>query len=196
MQTEKRVLRQQLRRARQALPRAERQRAQAACHRHLKRFVARGKRIALYWAVGSELKLDALMHTAWQRGAHVYLPYIEPRSLRLWFTPYTPTQRPERQNGAGSLRIPQFRGKKIRADGLHTLILPIVGIDQRGVRLGQGGGYYDCSLAACTHRPRLVAVGFACQQVNTLPIESHDCRADVFVSERGVQYFLGRKHDK
>ena len=190
MATDKRTLRRQLRQTRQKIPQAERQRAQAACNRQLKRFALRGKRIAVYWAMGSELRLDDWVRSAQKRGAKVYLPYIEPHSLRLWFTPYPQTnQRAERKRGKSRLHVPQFVGDKIRANWLHSMVIPIVGIDQHGTRLGQGGGYYDYTIAACSRRPRLIAAGFACQQVAQLPTESHDIQVDYFVNEKGVWRF-------
>ena len=190
MATDKRTLRRQLRQTRQKIPPAERQRAQAACNRQLKRFALRGKRIAVYWAMGSELRLDDWVRSAQKRGAKVYLPYIEPHSLRLWFTPYPQTnQRAERKRGKSSLHVPQFVGDKIRANWLHSMVIPIVGIDQYGTRLGQGGGYYDYTIAACNRRPHLIAAGFACQQVAQLPTESHDIQVDYFVNEKGVWRF-------
>ncbi|MDK4635688.1 5-formyltetrahydrofolate cyclo-ligase [Kingella kingae] len=136
------------------------------------------------------LRLDDWVRSAQKRGAKVYLPYIEPHSLRLWFTPYPQVnQRAERKRGKSSLHVPQFVGDKIRANWLHSMVIPIVGIDQHGTRLGQGGGYYDYTIAACSRRPHLIAAGFACQQVAQLPTELHDIQVDYFVNEKGVWRF-------
>ena len=151
----------------------------------------------MYWPVGSELRLDAFVRSALNRGAQVYLPYIDSRSLRLWFTPYhNDVARAERKRGHGRLHIPQFNGRKIRAHQLHTLIVPLVGIDQHGYRLGQGGGYYDVTLAhtRARLRPHTVGVGFACQQVAALPREPHDMPLAAFVCEHGWQRFAHAHH--
>ena len=188
----KREFRRILRQARKKQPENARRQAEHRANCALKRLLKRGSRIGLYWAVGSELKLDELVQTAHRRGAQVYLPYIEPRSLRLWFTSYPSngSAKAERHRGGSKIRIPQFGGRKIRADRLHTLVLPIVGIDCTGLRLGQGGGYYDCTLAACrTRKPRTVATGFACQSVAALPTQPHDIRVQQFASECGIYTF-------
>lgn len=189
----KQEIRRALRLARKKQPENTRRRAEQLANRQLKAQIKRGKRIAVYWAFGSEMRLDDFIQTAHTRGAHIYLPYIEPYSLRLWFTPYPikSSLKAERKRGNSKLSIPQFAGKKIRADRLHTLILPIVGIDQRGYRLGQGGGYYDCTLSACQHKlqPKKIALGFACQSVAKLPAENHDIRTDYFVCEHGTHRF-------
>lgn len=125
---EKSELRRRLRRIRAALPVKERVAAERAANRLLKRFIRRGGRIGIYWPVGSEMRLDGFVQTALSRGARLYLPYIEPRSLRLWFTPYRADVRQAERGRSRGLDIPQFGGRKIRAHGLDVLLVPLVGI--------------------------------------------------------------------
>lgn len=185
-------LRRSLRRARQSLGKSERVRAELAANRFLKGHIRRRGRIGIYWPIGSELRLNSFIQTALTRGAKLYLPYIEPHSLRLWFTLYQADGRKaERRRSRGSLAIPQFSGSKIRAHRLTVLLVPLVGIDRQGYRLGQGGGYYDVTLAALKGRlkPRTVGAGFACQLCESLPHETHDIALNAFVSEAGMVKF-------
>lgn len=186
----KTLLRRQLRQARQNLPARLRRQATVRISHLLKRLLKRRRRIGVYWAVGSELMLNELIHSAWARGTHIYLPYIEAGSKRLWFTPYHPHSRRQRSH-THSIGIPQFEGHKIRAHQLHTIIVPLVGIDQQGYRLGQGGGYYDVTLAHTRSRlqPHTIGVGFSCQQVASIPHEAHDIPLQAFVCETGWQRF-------
>ncbi|MBF0804490.1 MULTISPECIES: 5-formyltetrahydrofolate cyclo-ligase [unclassified Neisseria] len=188
-------LRRRLRRARQSLGKSERKRAERAANCLLKHHIRRRARIGIYWPVGSELRLGGFIQTALARGARLYLPYIEPRSLRLWFTPYqADSRKAERRHSRGSLAIPQFGGRKIRAHRLTVLLVPLVGIDRQGYRLGHGGGYYDVTLAALKGRlkPHTVGTGFACQMCARLPHEAHDIALDSFVSEAGRVDFPAR----
>ncbi|STZ77050.1 5-formyltetrahydrofolate cyclo-ligase [Bergeriella denitrificans] len=191
--TEKAELRRLLRRARSQMGAAERQTATRTVNRLLKRHIKKGRKIGVYWPIGKEIRLDDFVQTALRRGAKLYLPYIEPRAKRLWFTPYAAdgSQQAERKRGASKLHIPQFAGRKIRVHGLDLLIVPIVGIDRQGYRLGQAGGFYDVSLAAMKYRlpTKTLGVGFACQLVDTLPREAHDMPLDGFVSEHGALRF-------
>lgn len=189
---EKSALRRELRRTRSRLTKRERRTAEQSANRRLKPLAKRGKNIGVYWPAGSELRLDGFVRTALKRGARLYLPYIEPRSLRLWFTPFpTGNANAERKRSTSKLHIPQFAGRKIRAHRLHVLIVPLVGIDRQGFRLGQGGGYYDVSLAALKGRlkPKLIGAGFACQLVGNLPHEMHDMQLNGFVCENGTRRF-------
>ena len=147
-------LRHRLRRARAALDPVQRRHAQKRANQVLKPLIKRGKRIGAYWAAGSELDVHDFIVAAQQRGARVYLPYIAPRGKRLWFTPYPQANaRPERTR-ARLPHIPQFAGRKIRAERLQLLLLPLVGIDRNGTRLGQGGGFYDDFKHLCPQRLR------------------------------------------
>ena len=189
---EKHALRRELRRARAQMGHQGRLAAGQTVNRLLKRYIKKGQKIGVYWPMGSELRLDGFVRAAQKRGAKLYLPYIEPRSRRMWFTPYPADGvKQERKRGRAKLHVPQFTGRKIRVHGLSILLVPIVGMDREGYRLGQAGGYYDATLAAMKYRlqAKTIGVGFACQLVDTLPREPHDLPLDRFVSESGVLVF-------
>lgn len=189
---EKRALRRELRGRRSQMGRDVRAAATVKINRLLKRYIKRGRKIGVYWPMGKELRLDGFVRAAQKRGAKLYLPYIEPRSRRMWFTPYPADgTKQERKRGRAKLHVPQFTGKKIRVHQLSLLLVPIVGIDKRGYRLGQAGGYYDATLSAMKYRlqTQTLGVGFGCQLTDTLPTEPHDLPLDGFVSESGVLVF-------
>lgn len=189
---EKHALRRELRRARAQMGHQGRLAAGQTVNRLLKRYIKKGQKIGVYWPMGSELRLDGFVRAAQKRGAKLYLPYIEPRSRRMWFTPYPADGvKQERKRGRAKLHVPQFTGRKIRVHGLSILFVPIIGMDREGYRLGQAGGYYDATLAAMKYRlqAKTIGVGFACQLVDRLPHEAHDVPLDGFVSERGALAF-------
>lgn len=193
MNAQKTELRRRLRRARAQMSAAERTAATQKINRLLKRHIKKGRKIGVYWPMGKELRLDGFVQTALRRGTKLYLPYIEPGERRLWFTPYPAdaAQKPERKRGRAKLHIPQFGGGKRRVHHLDLLLVPIVGIDRRGYRLGQAGGFYDATLAQLEHRlpTRTVGVGFACQLIDELPTEPHDIPLHAYISEQGELKF-------
>ncbi|PSJ81260.1 5-formyltetrahydrofolate cyclo-ligase [Neisseria iguanae] len=194
MPVDKTEWRRTLRRARAQMNPAERAAATQIINRLLKRHIRKGRHIGVYWPIGRELRLDDFIQTALKRGAKLYLPYIEPNARRLWFTRYYLTgkaQQPERKRGKPKLSIPQFDGQKRRAHRLDLLLVPVVGIDKRGYRLGQAGGFYDATLAQIKYRlpTKTMGVGFGCQLVDELPVEPHDIALAGFVSEQGELKF-------
>lgn len=202
--TDKRQQRGYLRRQRQQLKDNIRQHATTRINRLLYPLIRRKKRIAVYWAVGSELSLWSFMITAQKSGATVYLPYIAARQRQLWFTPChilsrkQATARFMAKYGLKQTRglIRQFHGQRIRARYLHTLIVPLLGIDQRGNRLGQGGGYYDATLSALhSWQPKLIGAGFACLRLQEIQTERHDIKIPYFVCEQGIMHFKSDRNN-
>jgi len=65
-----------------------------------------------------------------------------------------------------------------------VIIVPGVGFDEIGHRIGQGGGYYDWLLS---HSKALsIALAFEFQIKKTIPTESHDQRVDMIITEKRV----------
>jgi len=74
--------------------------------------------------------------------------------------------------------------------GVEVILLPGLAVDRAGIRLGQGGGYYDRALAAVPEHgdggPLRVVVLFDDEVVDRLPTETHDCRVDAALTPSGV----------
>lgn len=67
---------------------------------------------------------------------------------------------------------------------IQALVVPAVAVDILGRRLGKGGGYYDRALAGC----QLPTIGVVyANEVRAIPIEEHDCRVHMIVTEHGNQ---------
>jgi len=69
------------------------------------------------------------------------------------------------------------------------VLLPLVGFDEQGGRLGMGGGFYDRSLAYRPlrknwHKPTLLGVAHECQKVDRLALASWDIRLQGVVTDR------------
>ena len=73
------------------------------------------------------------------------------------------------------------------ADAPHVdpdaMFVPVVGYDPQGYRLGNGGGFYDRTLAARTPRPLAIGIGFTSLAMPSLKPEAHDIPMDVVVTE-------------
>ena len=72
------------------------------------------------------------------------------------------------------------------------IVAPLLAFDGLGHRLGQGGGFYDRTLAVQRRRlppPLIIGLAYAGQQVDRLPVEDHDQRLDGVLTESGYLTF-------
>jgi 5-formyltetrahydrofolate cyclo-ligase len=72
-----------------------------------------------------------------------------------------------------------------------VLLIPLVGYDAAGYRLGYGGGYYDRTLAAAKARPLCVGVGHDEAELATIYPQPHDMPMSLIVTQRRVLHILG-----
>jgi 5-formyltetrahydrofolate cyclo-ligase len=70
-----------------------------------------------------------------------------------------------------------------------ALLVPLVGFDEQGYRLGYGGGYYDRTLAASKPRPLAIGLGYEFGRLATIHPQPHDAPMDAIVTEAGVRRF-------
>lgn len=114
-----------------------------------------GMTVAGYWPIRGEPDLRPRMETAHAEGASVLLPLVIDEESPLEFHTWSPDCRMTR--GFWNILVPAD-GEPARPD---IVIVPLVGVDANLYRLGNGGGYYDRTLAYLVPRPRVIGVGFA-----------------------------------
>ncbi|HEY2676913.1 MAG TPA: 5-formyltetrahydrofolate cyclo-ligase, partial [Steroidobacteraceae bacterium] len=105
---------------------------------------AAGKRVALYLPFDGEVDTAVLIGAARRRGTRIFVPVIsDRRHRRLRFYPLEGAI----AAGAYGISVPSRRLHPISAQWLNLIVVPLVGVDSEGRRLGMGGGYYDRALA-------------------------------------------------
>jgi 5-formyltetrahydrofolate cyclo-ligase len=167
---------------REALPQRKRQELQARIIDLLPtRFPElTGGLIGFYWPIRSEIGLHALIRRLLEQGAEAALPAVVEKGAPLEFRAWRPGDRLER--GFWNIPVPAER----RVVRPTVLLVPLVGFDPEGYRLGYGGGYYDRTLAAMTPRPRAIGVGYDLGRLETIHPQGHDVPMDAIVTEAGV----------
>ena len=142
----------------------------------------RGRALAGYMAMRTEIDPMAAMLA---HQGPVCVPVIIAAGQALRFREWSPGCRMEM--GAFGAEIPA-EGAWIEPE---VLIVPLVGFDARGYRLGYGGGFYDRTLQGLRAKRETLAVGFAfaAQELPQVPIDEFDQRLDVMVTEAGVRRF-------
>lgn len=151
--------------------------------------------IAFYLAVNGEMDVAPLMQFAWELGKSCYLPIVNKDST-LSFALYNEGD-PLFKN---IYDIPEPYVKEdtlIRAKDLDTVIMPLVGFDLDGNRLGMGGGYYDRTFAFVKDNtkkqpPCLIGVAYEFQNISHFDQESWDVPLDMIATEIQLRDLTGR----
>ena len=174
-------LRRRLRAARRAVGAAERQAAAAAVDATLAGMgLPRPRsRVTAYMAMDGELDPAIVVRRAQALGCEVRVPVItSQRQRRMRFTPW-PFE-PGRPPAASDA-----------ARWCDLVLVPLVGFDDEGNRLGMGAGFYDRHFAFLRHRhawhrPLLLGLAFEIQRVEKLPAKPRDVPLWGIVTEHEV----------
>lgn len=136
--------------------------------------------LGFYWPFKGELDLRPLVHDLMQEGVTVALPVVVEKNHPVEFWTWWPGMRLLR--GIWSIPIPAKR-LPVRPE---TLVVPLLGFDAAGYRLGYGGGYYDRTLAVLQPKPHVIGVGMEHSSLPTIYPQPHDIAMDVIVTEERV----------
>ena len=137
-----------------------------------------------YWPIGSELDCRLALAALAQKGRVVGLPVVvapcQPLIFRCW--------RDGDILDAGAHGTLQPGSNQALCQPKLVLV-PLLGFDPAGHRLGYGGGYYDRTLAALRGQGPVLAVGMAyeLQALDSALAQDHDAMLDWIVSERGAR---------
>jgi 5-formyltetrahydrofolate cyclo-ligase len=189
-------LRQQLRTARRNLTTKEHRLAAHGLARQVcrSRYFRTSKRIACYFAADGEIATDALIERIWQTGKTCYMPILTYLiGERLWFAPVTRDSKFV-ANRFGILEPLAPSRYLLDARELDLVLMPLVGFDSHGNRIGMGGGFYDRTLAFkhhrhTWHRPRLMGLAHGLQQVSSLSTNPWDVPLDAVATDRELFLF-------
>lgn len=140
--------------------------------------------VAAYWRIRDELDCQPILVRLMDSGQTVVLPVVvgpeKPLEMRVWEQGTALYEA-----GFGTL-APTDLAPQREPD---IVIMPLLGFDQHGTRLGYGGGYYDRTLAHMKKSPRLIGLAFAAQELSDIPRDSHDVPLDAVITEAGYRQF-------
>ena len=184
----KRTQRRDLRRLRALIPGHERRYAAKRAAQHALRWLQLrpSRTVAVYLSAGSELETHPLIACLQRAGHRVCVPVVL-ANAGMRFVELAPSAR-LRRNRLG-IREPDAASAQVPYAQLDAILLPLVGFDHDGRRLGAGGGYYDRYLARprAGMRPLRIGYAFAVQGVERLPDDPWDIRLDAIITERGIR---------
>jgi 5-formyltetrahydrofolate cyclo-ligase len=148
----------------------------------------RARSVAAYWPIDGEVDVREALLTAHASGATTLLPVLDQRRPGVMrFAPWRPGQ-PLLRNRYG---IPEPATATRRFEpplAIDLVVAPLVAFDERGHRIGLGGGYYDRAFSSIARNPRpwsrFVGVAYEHQRVDDLEVAPWDVTLSDVVTER------------
>lgn len=138
----------------------------------------RNGKLAFYWPIRGEPDLRPLMRELDECGCTVLLPVVAARGADLVFRRW----RPGCPMARDIWNIPgPAEGPALAPD---AVIAPLLGFDTDSFRLGNGGGYYDRTLASLSKRPYAVGVGYEHGRMASIFPMPWDVRMDMILTEQ------------
>lgn len=177
----KEQLRAEIRRQRREFAPAARARANRTIHSRLESLPLwqRAGCVQTYVSLPPEVDTHALIRRLLHAGKRVAVPRVAAENL---LQPYFITAWADLQTGAFGILEPRLdSAQRATAETFDLVLVPGLAFDRAGNRLGAGKGYYDRFLAAIT-APK-IALAFAFQLVEQIPIAPHDQSVDMIVTE-------------
>jgi 5-formyltetrahydrofolate cyclo-ligase len=140
--------------------------------------------VAGYIPYKTEIDLRPLMRALAVQGARLCLPRTPPKGAfgaALTFYLCDPDDPDHLEKSTWGVMEPKAHLQQTRPD---VVLVPLLGFDRTGNRLGQGQGHYDRTLGALRATGPVLAVGaaFAAQEVASIPVEPHDQRLDWIIT--------------
>ncbi|APH72874.1 5-formyltetrahydrofolate cyclo-ligase [Aquibium oceanicum] len=134
--------------------------------------IVEGSVVGIYWPFRGEPDLREWASSVPARGGQLALPVVLEKGKPLEFRTWSAGEKLEK--GVWNIPVP--------AGGTATLpdivVVPVVGYDDAGFRLGYGGGFYDRTLAAMPSRPLTFGVGYELAKLPTIYPQWHDIPLD------------------
>ncbi|MDR3600549.1 MAG: 5-formyltetrahydrofolate cyclo-ligase [Desulfosporosinus sp.] len=91
--------------------------------------------------------------------------------------------------GAWEIREPKLTNEEVKPSEIDVIIVPGAGFDLHGNRLGYGGGYYDRFFMRLNPLTPRVALSFECQVIEQVPVDRHDIKMTMLITENKVYRF-------
>jgi 5,10-methenyltetrahydrofolate synthetase len=132
--------------------------------------------LAVYWPLSGEPDLLETYRQLAAEGAALALPVVVQRHAPLAFAAWTPGEAMD--TDLTGIAVPHARRMVERPP---ALLVPCLGFNEHGYRLGYGGGFYDRTLGAGI-RPATLGIAYACLAAE-FPADVHDVPLDLIVTE-------------
>ena len=136
----------------------------------------KARNVLIYVSLTPEVETRALLKEAWRREKKVYVPRLDPREKQIQIVELYDLKE-LRPGSYGILEPPLNRNHLGKPEELDLVLVPGLGFDRKGGRLGRGFGYFDRFLLEA-RKAYKIGLAFECQIVDEIPRGVHDIVMD------------------
>lgn len=172
---------------RQRLSDAEREKKSSAiCKRALMLDeIRKAKVLFSYQAMKNEVNINALNQILEREGKTIAYPVVDDACN---MDAYVPNNLDAYELGKYGIKAPIVsQSKCLDPSTINVALIPCVGFDVRGRRMGHGAGYYDRYLPLCTNALKIM-IAFDAQEMNSIICEDTDIDCDIIITESRTIY--------
>ena len=141
-----------------------------------------------YFAANNEVSIEAIIKTRLQKKLTTTFPVISSNQSMAMVNPENLKKLSKNKFNI----LEPVSGNEVLPMEHDMIIVPTVGVDKNGFRVGYGGGYYDRLLKPILdkkNRPLIIGLVYDFQLIDDLINEEHDIKLDVIVTEKQVINF-------
>lgn len=135
--------------------------------------------VGWYRPLTYELDLSRLAGELHQEGHTLALPRVVASHMPLVFNQWIPGQKTD----TDKLGLPCASGMEVLPS---IIVIPMLGYNRKGYRLGHGGGFYDRTLASFSVPLITIGVCFTEMEIDDFPAEEHDIPLTYIVTGKEV----------
>jgi 5-formyltetrahydrofolate cyclo-ligase len=138
-----------------------------------------------YISFRSEVETQPFIIRSLESGLHVTVPIVQTEGNKRWLAHSKISGLADLADGMFGLKEPVERIPAM-LDLLDMVIVPLVGFDRKGTRLGYGMGFYDAFLRELPRTIERVGLAFGIQEADLIPILPHDEPLDTIITEHEI----------
>ncbi len=189
IQHAKSLVRQRILSQRLALSLSQVQEFSSAIHERLfgLKVYAEANTIMCYMPYRQEVNTEAFVEHALKSGKRVCLPVVVRDKRHMLACRIDHPLDNLRPDTYGILSPCHSKDGEVKPGDIQLILVPGIAFDERGYRLGYGGGYYDRFLSQ-THAAVTVGLAYEFQLLDELPVASHDLKLNLIVTQQRVIY--------
>ena len=141
--------------------------------------------VMLYASFKSEVNTFPIIEYALREGKQVVLPRVNREAKRLDLFIIDSLDNLTR-GYMGIMEPDPARANRADSENIDLIVLPGAAFDEKGGRIGYGGGYYDRLLGSIQCSPHLVALAYEEQIVEHVPMQEHDIKVHAIITDRRI----------